>query len=160
MWTSPNYRAFLGVVAHWMHPDYKLQSTVIGMQRFNGRHTRENLAAWFLDVVEPYSIIDKIGYFMLDNASNNDIALHHIAKHLKDSIDITFDPIQRRLRSFGHVINLVVKSFLWGSDAEVFEAQISTYHDLQQETEELEAGWRKGPLGKLQNVISWISRSR
>jgi len=128
------------------------------MRRINGRHTGENLAACFLDVVEPYSIIDKIGYFTLDNASNNDTALHHIAQHLKD-LDITFDPIQRRLRCFGHIINLVVKSFLWGSDAEVFEAQISTYHDLQQETAELEAWRRKGPLGKLHNVISWISRS-
>ena len=63
------------------------------------------------------------------------------------------------MRCFGHIINLVVKSFLWVSDAEVFEAQISTYHDLQQETAELEAWRRKGPLGKLHNVISWISRS-
>jgi len=36
MWTSPNYRAFLGVVAHWLDPNYKLQSTVIGMGRFHG----------------------------------------------------------------------------------------------------------------------------
>jgi len=88
MWTSPNYRSFLGLVAHWMDTDYKLQSTVIGMRRINGRHTGENLAACFLDVVEPYSILDKIGYFTLDNASNNDTALHHIAQHLKD-LDIT-----------------------------------------------------------------------
>jgi len=158
IWTSSNYRSFLGVVAHWMDTDYKLQSTVIGMRRINGRHNGENLAACFLDVVEPYSIIDKIGYFTLDNASDNDTALHNIAQHLKD-LDITFDPIHRRLRCFGHIINLVVKSFLWGSDAEVFEAQISTYHDLQQETAELETWRRKGPLGKLHNVISWISRS-
>ena len=103
-------------------------------------------------------IIDKIGYFTLDNAGNNDTALEHIGQHLKE-LDIIFDPIERRLRCFGHVINLVVKSFLWGSDAEVFEAQISTYQDLQHEIAELEA-WRcKAPLGKLHNVITWISRS-
>jgi len=120
MWTSPNYRAFLGVVAHWIDSDYKLQSTVIGMRRFNGRHTGENLAACFLEIVEPYSIIDKIGYFTLDNASNNDTVLYHIAQHLKEQ-DITFNPVQRRLCCFGHVINLVVKSFLWESDVKVFE---------------------------------------
>ena len=158
MWTSPNYKAFLRVVAHWLNFDYKLQSTVLGMRRFYGRHTGENLASCFLEIVEPYSIIDKIGYFTLDNASNNDTALQYIAEHLKEQ-DIPFDPIQRRLRSFGHVINLVVKSFLWGSDAEVFEAQISTFQDLEQEVAELEAWRRKGPLGKLHNIIIWISRS-
>ena len=124
------------------------------MRRFTGRHTRENLAACF----EPYSIIDQIGYFTLDNASNNDSALHHIAQHLKEQ-DITFNPIQHRLRCFGHLINLVVNSFLWGSDAEVFEAHISTYQDLQEEAAESEAWRRKGPLGKLYHIISWISRT-
>jgi len=158
MWTSPNYRAFLGVVANWLDSDYELQSTVIGMRRFYRRHTGDNLAACFLEIIDPYTIIDKIGCFTLDNATNNDTALQHIAQHLKE-LDILFDPLQRCLPCFGHVINLVVKAFLWGSDAEVFEAQISTYHDLQRETEELEAWRRKGPLGKLHIIITWISRS-
>ena len=127
--TSPNYSAFLGVVAHWLDSSYKLQSIVIGMQRFHGRHTGENQAACFLEVIQPDHITEKIGYSTLDNASNNDTALQHIAQHLKEQ-DISFNPVQRRLRCFGHVINLVVKTFLWGSDAEVFEAQIASYQDL------------------------------
>jgi len=79
MWTSPNYRAFLGVVAHWLDSDYELQSTVIGMRRFYGRHTGDNLAACFLEIIDPYSIINKIGCFTLDKATNNDTALQHIA---------------------------------------------------------------------------------
>lgn len=128
------------------------------MRRFRGRHTGENQAACFLEVVHPYRITEKIGYFTLDNASNNDTALQYIARHLKEQ-DISFDPVHRRLRCFGHVINLVVKTFLWGSDAEVFEAQIASYQDLQCEVEEVEAWRRKGPLGKLHNIINWISRS-
>ena len=138
MWTSPNYRALLGVVAHWLDSDYELHSIVIGMHRFYGRHTRDNLAACFREIIDPYSTIDKIGFFTLDNATNNDTALQHIALHLKE-LDIPFDPLQRRPRCFGQVINLVVKAFLCGSDAEVLEAQISTYHHLQREAEELEA---------------------
>lgn len=78
MWTSPNYRPFLGVVAHWLDTDYKLASTVIGIWRFHGKHTGENVAASFLDIFQQYSIIDKIRYSTLDNASNNDTALQHI----------------------------------------------------------------------------------
>ena len=66
------------------------------MQRFNGWHIGENLAACFLKIVELYSIIDKIGYFTLDNASNNDTALHDIAQHLKHQQKITLRQIRRR----------------------------------------------------------------
>ena len=156
LWTSPNHRAFLGVIAHWLDSNYKLQSTVIGMRRFHGRHTGENLAACFLEVLQPYSMTEKIGYFTLDNARNNDTALQHIRRYLNER-DISFDPVQRRLHCFGHVINLVVKTFLWGSDAEVFEAQIAAYQDLQNEAEELEAWRQREPLGKLHNIINWIS---
>ena len=58
--------------------------------------------------MEPYSIIDKIAYFTLDNASNNDTGLEYIAEHLNEQ-DIPFNAIKRRLRCFGHVIHLVVK---------------------------------------------------
>jgi len=128
------------------------------MRRFQGRHTGENQAACFLEVIQPYHMTEKIGYITLDNVSNNDTALQHIARHLREQ-DISFDPVQHRLRCFGHVINLLVKTVLWGSDAEVFEAQIASYQDLQHEVEELEAWRRRGPIGKLHNIINWISRS-
>lgn len=53
MWTSPNHRAFLGAVAHWLDCDYKLQSTVIGMRRFYGQHTGENQANCFFEIIKP-----------------------------------------------------------------------------------------------------------
>ena len=70
-----------------------------------------------------------------------------------------FDPIEHRLRCFGHVINLVVKAFLWGTDAEAFQSEIISYQQQEREVEELETWRRKGPLGKLHNIIVWISRS-
>ena len=48
---------------------------VLGMRRFDGRHTTENLASCYLEIGQPYSIIDKKGYFTLDNACNNDTGL-------------------------------------------------------------------------------------
>lgn len=158
LWTSPNHRAFLGVVAHWMDQGLRLHSTVLGLRRFRGRHTGENQAKHFWDIVKAYKITDKIGYFTLDNATNNDTALQHISQHLHD-LGIDFNPVQRRLRCFGHVINLVVKAFLWGTNSVAFEAEINSHQEMQQEAEELEAWRRRGPLGKLHNIITWISRS-
>ncbi|KAG0634853.1 hypothetical protein HOY80DRAFT_894180, partial [Tuber brumale] len=55
-------------------------------------------------------IVDGIGYFTLDDATNNDTAQEHIAKHLQ-GVRIDFNSVLRRLQCFGHVINLVVKAF-------------------------------------------------
>jgi len=59
-----------------------------------------------------------------------------IQTYLQNS-GIPFDPIARRLRCFGHVINLVVKAFLWGEDPEAFEIEITNYQSLEKEQEEL-----------------------
>jgi len=75
LWTSPNYPAFLGIVAHWMDDTLKLHSTVLGLRRFRGRHTGENQAKDFWDIVKTYQITEKIGYCTLNNATNNDTAL-------------------------------------------------------------------------------------
>ena len=158
MWTSPNHRAFLGIVAHWISPQHILQSTVLGMKRFRGRHTGENIARHFWDVVETYHLQEKIGYFTLDNARNNDTAMRCIQTYLPNS-GISFDPVTRRLRCFGHVINLVVKAFLWGEDPEAFEIDITNYQALEKEQEELLAWRKKGPCGKLHNLLVYITRS-
>ena len=158
MWTSPNYRAFLGVVVHWMDENLRLHSTVLGLRRFRGRHTGENQAKHFWDIIKTYQITEKIGYLTLDNTSNNDTALQHIAKYLPE-LGQEFNPTQRRLHWFGHIINLIVKAFLWRTDADVFEIEINSHKVLRRETEELEAWRRNGPLGKLHNIITWISRS-
>jgi len=151
--TLPNYCSFFRVVAHWIDQTLRLHSTVLGLRRFRGRHTGENQAKHFSDIVKAYKITDKIGYFTLDNATNNDTALEHIAKHLQD-VGIAFNPVQRRLLCFGHVINLVVKAFLWGTNSAAFEAEINSHQEIEQEAEELEAWRRKGPLCKLHNIIT------
>ena len=72
---------------------------------------------------------------------------------------IPFDPVTRRLRCFGHVINLVVKVFLSGEDPEAFEIEITNYQALEKEQEELLAWRKKGPCGKLHNLLVYITRS-
>ena len=123
LWSSPNHRAFLGVVAHWVDASGSLHGSLLGLRRFLGPHTGSNQAGHFWTVAEDFNLTRKIGYFTLDNATNNDSALIEISYFLSN-ISISFDPIKRRLHCFGHLINLVVKSFLWGLDVEAFECEL------------------------------------
>jgi len=81
-----------------------------------------------------------------------------IAVRLK-LLEIDFDPVKCRLRCHGHIINLVVKAFLWGNDPETFEAVVDSLVNKDDEEAELLLWRKKGPLGKLHNIIIWIGRS-
>lgn len=74
--------------------------------------------AQVLEILESYEILDKLGYITLDNAANMDSAAEEIAKARN------LDPLKRRIRCFGHVLNLVVKALLFGHKAEAFEADV------------------------------------
>src|SRR5439155_25057246 len=51
------------------------------------------------------------------------------------------------------------KALLFGGDADSFELDIRNFRELQQEVEELNTWRRKGPIGKLHNIITYIRRS-
>jgi hypothetical protein len=158
LWTSPNHRALLGIIAHWISQSGVLQSTVLGLRRFKGRHTGENQAESFWAVAQEYKIEPKIGYFTLDNTSNNDTAMKCISANLRE-LNIEFHPVQRRLRCHGHIMNLVVKAFLWGEEPETFELEVESLRNQQDEEAELLLWRRRGPIGKLHNIIVWIGQS-
>jgi hypothetical protein len=88
---------------------------------------------------------EKIGYFTLDNAENNDTAMEVIGAELG------FDGRLRRGRCIGHTLNLSAKALLFGKNADAFEQQLSGAEALS-DTEY--AQWRKkGPVGRLHNIV-------
>jgi hypothetical protein len=54
----------------------------------------------------------------------------------------------------GHIINLVAHKVLFGSDAEAFELELQS--KVTAEAVELASWRRKGPIGKLHNLIRYI----
>ena len=58
---------------------------------------------------------DNLGYFVLDNATNNDTTLDELAKVLDFKVE------ERRLRYIGHILNLIAEAYLFGQDAKSWE---------------------------------------
>jgi hypothetical protein len=56
-----------------------------------------------------------LGYFVLDNALNNDTTLVELVKTLG------FDPKVKRLRYIGYIFNLIAERYLYGQDVSKFE---------------------------------------
>ena len=133
-----------------MSSQYKVETVLLGLRRLCGPHSGENIAEAVLQVIHEYGLTgNQIGWFMLDNASSNDTCVAEILKAL--GINDTVE--HRRLHCLGHILNLAAKAFLFGSDTKSFEDEIKTNEEEKKEQEI----WRKrGPIGKLHNVVMYI----
>lgn len=146
LWVSGNHLSLLGIVGHWINKDGQACRALLGLRRLHGAHTGENQSQVIMSLLQEYDLTKKIGYFTLDNAQNNDSALTCLAKHLQE-IGVSFDVKEHRLRCIGHVINLVVKAFLYGIESD---------HEMPNLDEPSTFWRRQGSYGKLRNIINYI----
>lgn len=158
IWTSPySTYAFLGVCAHFIierEGKTVSQSTLLALRRMHGDHSGENIAKVLREVLIEFEIVDKVGVFIADNASNNDTAI----KELLQTKDIS----NRRARCLGHILNLAAKSFIFGKDPDLFLKQVVHEGDIMtaEQVANAQVAWRtKGALGKLHNLIIYIRSS-
>ena len=155
LWTSPNYRSILGVVGHYLNKKGENVTTLLGLCHLMGAHSGANMAEQVVQIIKDYNLIDKIGYFVLDNATNNDTCLEETF----DALSLEVQVKTRRLRCLGHVINLTAQAFLYGENAEAFISEVGSDTVLANEAEELKIWRKKGPIGKLHNIVTFIRRT-
>lgn len=150
LWTSGNCLALNGIVAHFIDRNSKPKTILLATPEQSEAHTGLNISDEVIKVIEDFGIQEMIGWFVIDNVSNNDTALDDIAEKLG------FDALERRLRCAGHIINLIARHLLYGFDEYVFEKDSSIPSNLKDQL----ARWRRfGPIGKAHNLIVWIYAS-
>ncbi|KAA8622202.1 Dimer-Tnp-hAT domain-containing protein [Pyrenophora tritici-repentis] len=148
-WTTKGgKRGFLGVVAHYVDSKAELRDVPIALPQLSGAHSGEMMAEVVIETLQDFGInAQSIGYFVLDNASNNDCTVEVLAHKYG------FNAAHRRLRCGPHTLNLVGQTLLWGKDGDAFNNDARELHDEHDFMEE----WRRvGPLGVLLSVISYI----
>ena len=74
--TDYKLKAFLS--GHWWDFNDSLKSALIALPKLLGVHSGENIAFTMVEVIKQYAIRNHLGYFMFDNALNNDTAVQHI----------------------------------------------------------------------------------
>ena len=90
------------------------ERALLGIWEIEGAHDREHTTRVIYDVVKDLSIQEKMGYFVGDNTSNNNMAVCSLDKRVQEDRGIEFDPEERRLRCFGYIMNIIVKGLLFG----------------------------------------------
>ncbi len=148
LWTSGNLLCLNGVFAHYLDAFGKKKKILLSIPSISDSHTGENIAKGVGDIITEFGLEKRIGYFVLDNAANNNTALEALGS------SFGFEPRKRRIRCAAHIVNLVAMQIMYGKDLKAFEAEnVNVCHAR----EDLERWRRKGALGKLRNIIMWIT---
>lgn len=158
-WTSPNHVGTWGIVSHFTSEEGALYEVLLSVSEQQGSHSGFDQAQTVLNTLTSYNIRNRLGYFVVDNATTNDALMERISADL-ESEGIVYNARQHHLRCNGQIINLAVSAFLFGKHPDA-QVQAEDDHDprMSPPTAELNA-WRKmGPLGKLHNIIIYITAS-
>jgi hypothetical protein len=171
-WKSDSDMDLLGVVAHYVDHNYSHRTVLLALTSTRGSHSGDNMSERLLHVLREYKISNSLGYFIADNMSSNDRAIELLSDHLP------IDSNKQRLRCAAHIINLVCKAILLGIDDDCIEDALAGNEDvledgndqIDQSIQRFEgslrdekaalAAWRKkGPVGKLHNLVIHIKES-
>ena len=60
------------MIAHYTSESGQLEHSVLALRELDGKHSGPNIAGCIMQIVNDYGIASKVGYFMMDNADNND----------------------------------------------------------------------------------------
>lgn len=155
LWTSPNCYAIIAIVAHYIDSNGKRQAKLIALRSLDGEHTGENMAALLLKVFREYKIGSRIGFFITDNASSNDVCIDLVLSKLYPNMDAK-QRHRRRLRCIGHVVNLAAQAFLFGKQSQETLDELELAY-RKHDFEAIAKAWRKqGVLGRLHNIVRYI----
>jgi hypothetical protein len=75
LWTSSNLLCLNGVFAHYLDAFGKKKKILLSIPSINDSHTGENIAQGVADIIMEFGLEKRVGYFVLDNAANNDKAI-------------------------------------------------------------------------------------
>jgi hypothetical protein len=148
LWTAGNLLSLNGVFAHFLDPIGKKKKILLSIPSINGSHTGEAIADGVGEIIKEFGLEKRVGYFVLDNAGNNNTGVEALGRMFG------FNPSKRRLRCTAHIVNLVATQIMYGKDLRAFETEGDAPRALQ---DDLELWRRKGALGKLRNIIMWIT---
>ncbi|RKK65646.1 hypothetical protein BFJ69_g16099 [Fusarium oxysporum] len=148
----------MAVTAYFLDRQGKHQSRLLALRRQLGCHSGENLAVTLGQVVREWKIKDRVGTVISDNAFSKDSCLLNFYRDLDAERGPT-DVRARRMRCYGHLLNLVARASLYGDDFEAFEAESQVFDLLGRCEDDLRHWRKKGPVGKLHNVVKFIRSS-
>lgn len=155
LWSSPNNLALIAIIVHYIDTQGNAKQRLLAVKEVEGEHSGLNIAGVLLEVFKDYQIGRQIGYFVVDNAQNNDTAIEEVLRALFPHMSAKKRK-QRRLRCLGHVINLAAQRFILGHRAKKDLRELAAAQILGKQ-DEVNKFWEKqGAIGLLHQLVKYI----
>ena len=141
--------------------DYDMKSALLAIREVHEEHSGENIVNVVYQVMKEYDIHSKFGYFVGDNATNNNTSIEFLDQLMWDDGYERFEPVKWRLRCFAHEMQIAVKGLLFGPNVKELEEYPVTVGITEEEKHEYaRKKWRAfGAIGKLHNIIKYAHGS-
>jgi hypothetical protein len=115
IWTSPNRHLFLGVTGTFVRIEEERPvrtRLVLGIRNVKG-HAGEKQFQAIKPLLREFGIEQRLGAFVGDNSTTNDTLCRALEQSLQELPRVPpWRAREMRVRCLGHIINLIVKSFL------------------------------------------------
>jgi len=82
----------IAIVAHWTAEDYNVKSALLAIREVHGEHSGENIVDVVYPVMKEYDFHSRFGYFVGDNASNNNTSIEWLDQLMRDDGYEGFEP--------------------------------------------------------------------
>ena len=86
----------LGITAQFVDKLGKLRSLVLALKEIN-KHARTDLVKEIYDIIYEYKIKNNLGYFVMDNALDNDTMMVALVSTLRRELKIVYDATYYRI---------------------------------------------------------------
>ena len=83
----------IGLIAQYIGEDGTLEKLLLALKEIIGRHTGDNMARYVMEAIDDYRIASKLGFFQMDNATNNDTLLGALSTGKAYSLPFLFSII-------------------------------------------------------------------
>jgi hypothetical protein len=70
------------MIGHYITDTGSLQHSFHALKELDGAHSGQNQAVSIMEVINDYGIAPKIGYFLMDNVSNNDTMIKALSHRM------------------------------------------------------------------------------
>lgn len=158
VWASPNQLTMIAVIGRFLDRNLKYQTRLLASRRNPEDHSRESRARTIEKVIREWGLESRIGVSICDNTFDNDSCLAALYPRLDPRYGPK-DVKHRRMRCLALILNLVTKAFFYGDGADAFELDSDHLEKLGDRERALQHWRRKGPVGKLHNIVKFIRAS-
>ncbi|KAJ5100906.1 hypothetical protein N7456_006958 [Penicillium angulare] len=172
VWTSENQIAIMGIMGHWVSPEFAKREELLEFTEISGPHSGENLAEIVFKLLEELDIAPKLLTITGDNASNNGTLCDSLHEELLKKYDNEDDRFRirplmrfRGRQSFipclAHILNLICKDVLASLKAGSAREAKAMLDDMaihaRPSFNSLHS--TKGAIMKIRLLTLWIARS-